>query len=396
MEGSFGEALRRWIRGQPTIPLVGLVLVAYHLAFIATPAPAVDLGFRVTESRYLLAGIDPFLVMSGKVPPIAGLGGANGYSFVSYILILPLTLLDTHVAREIAFVALEVSLVVVSLHLVGGFLGGTSRRMLVAVMVALLGSVFFLQHALNLNYAIIGASATVMALTANWYGRPWQGILGLILVGVKPSFAIPVVLVLLVRREWRVLLPAGAILGGLLVAVSFQLGRNPVDVLLSAASTADYWSTGYENGILAPVWALVAPVAVPLGIIASAGTVVLLRRRLADPVVALAVTFALGIGLFYNHVHAWTAVFPLVLVAAAWSDRSRDARWALVLLMGFMLVPRLVGAIPVEHRDLYIAVHNLVRFGVLFAGVALIVRAAPGLTRPPTLGDQATSAARPT
>jgi hypothetical protein len=371
------------VRDQAPLLIVAALFIGYHIASIVLTQPAVDLSLRVTESRYLVAGIDPYLIMTGDIEPLAGLGWTSAYSFVSYVLILPLTVMESHVARELTFVAFETMLLIVSLRLVGGLVGGISRRMLIALTVGLLGSVFFLQHVWTLNYAIVGASAAVMSLTAGRYGRRWQGVLGLVLIGVKPSFAIPVALVLLARREWRILLPASAILGGLLFVVALRLDRNPVSVLLSAASTADYWSTGYENGVLFPVWGLVAPVAVPLGVVLTAIVVFVLRARLSDPVIGLVVPLALGMGMFYNHVHAWTAAFPIVLVASAWSSESRDAMRALALLLAFMLLARLVGAVPVEHRDLYVAVHNLIRFGGLFVGVALVMRAATATVRTP-------------
>jgi hypothetical protein len=127
-------------------------------------------------------------------------------------------------------------------------------------------------------------------------------------------------------------------------------------------------------------WRFVEPVALLAGVLVSASVVLVARRQVQDPVVALSVSLALGIALFFNQVHAWIAVFPLVMVAAVWSTENRDARRSMLLLLAFATVPRLLGVIPLESRDAFVAVHNLLRFSVLLAGVFLLARAAQVMT----------------
>lgn len=353
-----------------------ITFVAYHVASILTSAPAVDLALRVQEARYFRAGIDPYLVMTGTVPPLPELGTTTAYSFASYLLILPLTFVGSTPGRELLFVAFETTLLVASLRLTARATNGVQSWMLGAVGLGLFGSVFFLQHILNLNYAIVGGAAATLALLAGQRGSWWQGPLGLVLVAVKPSFAIPVALVLLARRDWRTLVIGGGALTAMLLGSSIWLGRNPVSLVLNSSSVADRFNTGYEGGLIYLAWQDLSDVAVPFGIAVCALAIVALRRRLDDDRIALAIALGLGISLFYNHVHAWTGAFPLILIAAALSGCSRQGRAALALLLGFLLVPRLLQFVPLEARDPYMVGHNAVRFGVLLTAVALIARAA--------------------
>jgi hypothetical protein len=363
---------------------VVLLFLAYHLAAIALLKPAVDLGLRVVEARYVRARIDPFLVMTGVEPQLDSIGGTFAYSFVSYLLMLPLTFLDSHVTREIIFVVLEATLLAMSLVMVRLLAGSTPRRMFVALAVCLFGSVFFLQHVQNLNYSVTGAVAATLVFGSERLMRPRSqtmlGALGLVLLAVKPSFAIPVVLVLIARRRWSVLVTGGSVLVLGLLTLSLWLDRNPIVLLLNTSATAERFNSGYENGLLFLFWRFVDPVALPASIIVTAVVVLLARRQVQDPVVALSVSLALGIALFFNQVHAWIAVFPLVMVAAVWSTENKDARRSMLLLLAFALVPRLLGAVPLEYRDAFMAVHNLVRFSILLAGVFLLARAAQVVT----------------
>lgn len=369
-----GSSLRSERRLAAAWVALGVAFLGYHLAFVLAPDPAVDLAFRVGEARYFRAGSDPYLVLTEKLPRIDGIGPTAAYSFVSYLLVLPLTFVSAAAVRELLFVALEGAVFFAGLRMVGRSLTNLQPWMLGIVGASLLGSVFFLQHVQNLNYAIVGSSAATLTIFSRRYGKPWQGVIGLLLVAVKPTFAIPVALIMIARREWRVLTLGGAWLSALLIGAAAWVERNPIRLLLDASNVADRFNTGYEGGLLFLAWNIVAPAAVPVGVALCVLVVAAARNHVSDERVALAVALLLGLSLFYNHVHAWVGVFPLILIAAAGCAYGWEARSALALLLGFVLIPRLLQLAPVGSQDTYMIIHNAARFSILTGAIVLIAR----------------------
>ena len=105
------------------------------------------------------------------------------------------------------------------------------------------------------------------------------------------------------------------------------------------------------------------------------------RKHLANPLVSLVLIITCSVSLFYTQVHAWVSVYPILLIALAGfttqTDRSKKifvvSKLLVLVLIGFLILPRLSGYVADEYRYHYLVAQNLVRFGALwFCAVDLV------------------------
>jgi hypothetical protein len=83
-----------------------------------------------------------------------------------------------------------------------------------------------------------------------------------------------------------------------------------------------------------------------------------------------------GVSLFYNQVHAWIAVYPLLIFAfSAYLDDkiSKPRLISLIALLIFVTTPRLSGVFSELHMDTYLYFHNIVRFSLLWLASGLLI-----------------------
>ena len=227
----------------------------------------------------------------------------------------------------------------------------------------LLLSVFFGQHVLTLNYNLVAALGLVVTFYSIQKGNDAGAVAGLIVCGLKPSIAIPALLYVIVTKRVKVLGWTLLWYIAALAIASAWLGANPFKLLLQLEHAQATYSNGFTDGVLYLLRPILGGEVATFGFVACVATLWLSRRHIYDPISGLAVVSALGIGLFYNHVHAWIIAYPLLIVAVT-DYRTRGASIFPILgLVAFLLIPRLAGIVSGRWIDVYMAVHNLMRFG---------------------------------
>lgn len=249
----------------PAIFAVALAILGYD-AVAARHAFYYGVDFQAVYdgAQALRAHGDPYLAAGFVYPPIAA------------VLLLPVTVLGDHVGA-VGLVVTLAAMLVVALS-TGSLLErrASGRLSALTLLVLALSPNAWLALATG-NFQTLVSAAALASLLLLFRGRPLAGavMLGLA-IGLKPA-VVPFLLVLLLRREWRLLVTACVVAAGanLLAAVAL---RHPADFLtrvlpdvlhgatVTPADNLSIWAVGQRTAglqwTLVPVDLLVLAVAV--------------------------------------------------------------------------------------------------------------------------------------
>ena len=369
--------LRQYVRYYRSVyALMAVVLFACYWLGIARGAGG-DLALRISEAKYFLNGINPYDVFSGRAPPIEAYGDPHAYSPFSYLLASSFTIFDLDVWQNVTFAALDIMCLMGGIALTTRMVGHDRSLAGPFIIAALLCSVFLWQHIWTLNYNLLAAFGLIVSFYGIHRNRRLLCVVGMVIVGVKPSLAIPLFLYLLVSRRWRLLVYGGSAYALALVGVACWIKTTPLAFLLQLIDTQSRLSRlsgGYTDGFLYFLKPYVHEWVTLVAVLIAIVILFLARKWLKDPVCGLMLVICLGIGLFYNHVHAWIIAYPLIVYAVT---QLCDAKASTVLVIApllFILLPRLAGQFSAEARDVYVMIHNVMRFGLLFVACSSVVR----------------------
>jgi hypothetical protein len=235
-----------------------------------------------------------------------------------------------------------------------------------ATLILLLGSVFFWQHVVFLNYNIIVAGSLFVGL---WAAREDKMALSLIagfLIGLKPTVFVPFFVLLLVRGHWRHAVAISVVQSMALAAVCIHLGLSPLDYASQLVETVSAWTRIENYGLLSfAIYSGIEP-GTSLSILIS--TVIILAataRFPGDAISDYALCTFVSLAFYYNNVHAWTMIFPIFSVWAMLYLEERTSLWIGLMLGSFVVVPRLLSLYPQDYSAEIILLHNTLRFAAL-------------------------------
>ena len=339
-----------------------------------------DLMLRVSEARYFMEGINPFYVYIAEVEKIDRLGQPNAYSFISYILMIPFTYLENNLLIKILYSIIDVLMLSASMLMISKICDKKfDLRVFSLIGIILLMSVFFWQHVWTLNYNIF----VLFFVTLYFYGEKIDSktlsILSLVLVGIKPSIAIPLLLYAIVCRKRSVFLTSSLIYIALLLISSLVMSTNPLLIPVQILETQKAFSSGGTDGILLILKPFIANYMPVLSLVLVFTIIFIMRKKIKDNIVlACSLVITLGLSLFYNNVHAWIIAIPMLCFVLI----NRDFKlfiFAGIPLILFLLVPRLAGIVNDQYRDTYFALHNIARFGILYLSLFFLYTIKPSI-----------------
>lgn len=348
--------------------------LAYYVFLSVLPGRGGDFFLRLAESKYFWMGINPYNVYVGAHPGVDGIGQPNAYSFVSYIFLTPLTIFDAGPFSAFLFAFLDISAFIVALYVMRSEHVFSPIAFAVTLMILML-SVFFLQHVWTLNYNIIVAAAL---LTAVWAARKNRLALFLIssfFVGLKPTIFIPFFILLIFRGYWRQAISLGLLQIFALLFACYQMGVVPTAYFAQIVETTEKWTDISNYGILSIIVFVGWNPSVIVSILASALVMALAVWRFDGNLLSdYALCVLVALSLFYNHVHAWVIVFPLLAVWIKFCLEGKEPMWVGVVIVLFLIVPRLMSMYPEGFRDTLVLFHNYIRFGALALGAWYFLR----------------------
>jgi hypothetical protein len=368
--------------------LIFLLPLAIYLYKYQLQEMGADFFLRITEARYFLARINPYDVFMDLKPIVDAYGPKPAaYSFFSYFFAGLLTKITTSLQVQLfIFLCLDYLALVLGIVLfikMNDQLADSSNRpaslhsRVLILTLVLVCSTFFWQHVYFLNYTLISTFGLLLLI----YGLSKKGLilplLGMGLIGLRPSLAIPVFLFLAVNQRWRIL--SLSVAGYLLVLLlsSWRLGANPLELVKQLGDIQRHFSDNlsyyHAEGLLLSLKPFVGTQLTVAAAIITGLIMVHYRKHLSNPLVSILLITACSVSLFYTQVHAWISIYPILLVALSPSVKSKHSIIIIAILIGFLVIPRLSGQIPEEYRYQYIVAHNLVRFGGLWYCVIHLV-----------------------
>lgn len=359
--------------------ILALVL-SYYLYRIIFFNAGGDLMLRVSEARYFMEGINPFYVYIGEVEKIDRLGQSNAYSFISYILMIPFTYIENNLVIKILYSIIDVVMLSASMFMVSKICDKEfDFRGFSLIGIILLMSVFFWQHVWTLNYNVF----VLFFVTLYFYGEKIDSktlsILSLVLVGIKPSIAIPLLLYAVVCRKWSVFLTSSLIYIALLLISSLVMSTNPLLIPVQILETQKAFSSGGTDGILLILKPFIGNYMPVLSLVLVFTIIFIMRNKVKDNIVlACSLVITLGVSLFYNHVHTWIIAIPILCFVLIIRDFKLFVFAGIPLIL-FLLVPRLAGIVDDQYKDTYYALHNIARFGMLYLSLFFLYKVKPSI-----------------
>jgi len=361
-------------RNNKNAVFIALIVAMYlYYIFRVSCGAGGDLDLRISESKYFLAGVNPYDVYVGHVSKINDFGNPNAYSFFSYYFVSPLTLINNVFWQKIIYSSVDMIALVGGIYLTNRLLGISNFSGAIVVAV-LLGSVFFWQQVTTLNYNLIVSFGLLLVFYGIHRGFLALTVLGMIIVGLKPSMAIPVFIYLVFTSRWIPLFMSMTIYFLTLFITSFLIKTSPIDLILQLKDTQFRFSNGYTDGFFFFLKPLLGNSITVFGVLTTIAVIYSFRRQLDDCQNGIEIVVALGLGLFYNHVHAWIIAYPLFLIAIENYRLERSTILPVICIFLFLIVPRLSGLFELQYRDLYIAFHNVLRYSLIFIATFSLIK----------------------
>jgi hypothetical protein len=366
--------------------------LAIYLYNYQTHAIGADLLWRITEAKYFLARINPYDVFIGAIPVISEYGAKPAaYSFFSYFLgglLTTIAVIDRVpilIFICIDFVALVVGIVLINRLIQTAAIAAYSQLPQTnlqnrTLMLILACSTYFWQHVYFLNYTLLSVLGLLLVLYSLSSRSLLTALIGMSLVGLRPSLAIPVFIFLAIGRHWKILTWSTLVYGFVLLITAWWLRTSPLSLLQQLSEVQRIFSDdlGYYHakGMLLILAPYLDPYMTPLSTLITLLVVWHYRAHLTNPIVSLLLMTSCSVSLFYTQVHAWISIYPILLIALF--DRSLKKSLPLVapILIGFLIIPRLSGFVAEEFRYPYLVVQNLIRFGALWYCVIRLVNQA--------------------
>jgi len=344
-----------------------------------------DFLVRIAEAKYFLARINPYEVFVGLKPIISAYGPEPAvYSFFSYLFAAVLTKLSNVSQTQLfVYIVLDFCSLVVGILLLNKITDSHSQQQIcplkqrLKLILVLISSTFFWQHVYFLNYTLVSVFGLILLI----YGiskKSWLvPLIGMGLIGLRPSLAIPVFIYLFFGKHWKILCLSIAEYSGVLLFTSWRLNTRPLRLLEQLAEIQKHFSQnlGYYHaeGAFSILQPLLGPYLAILSVFIVCLIIIRYRTYLSNPLVALVLISACSVSFFYTQVHAWISIYPILLIALFDATRRKSFDPVVCILIGWLVIPRLSGFVPEIYRYDYVVIHNLCRFGALWYAVLTLV-----------------------
>lgn len=362
--------------------------LAIYLYKFYLHALGADLLWRITEAKYFLARINPYDVFTGVIPVISEFGAKPAiYSFFSYFLgglLTTVAALDR--TQILIFICIDFGALVAGVVLVNrlsypsvaahGWLPQQNLQNRI-LMLVLACSTYFWQHVYFLNYTLLSVLGLLLVLYSLSRRSLLTALIGMSLIGLRPSLAIPVFIFLVVGRQWKILTWSTLAYSLVLLLTAWWLRTSPLSLLQQLSEIQRYFSENlsfyHAEGALLILTPYLGPYMTPLSALITFLIMMHYRVYLSNPIVSLLLITACSVSLFYTQVHAWISIYPILLVALINRTAIRSLPLVVPILIGFLILPRLSGYVAEEYRYQYLVIQNLVRFGALWYCVIRLI-----------------------
>jgi hypothetical protein len=360
-------------------PLI-IYLYKYNLHQIGA-----DFLVRVAEAKYFLARINPYDVFVGVKPLVSVYGPEPAvYSFFSYLFAAALTKIsNVSQIQLLIFILIDFGSLMLGALLLNKMIRSKTHnktdplQQIAKLMLVLICSTFFWQHVYFLNYTLIAVFGLILLIYGLANKSCLVPLIGMALIGLRPSLAIPVFLYLFFGKHWKILGLSIFEYLGVLSFASWRLNTGPVELLKQLAEIQSHFSQnlGYfhAEGAFSILQPLLGPYLTVLSTLTVCLIIIRYRRSLSNPLVAIVLISACSVSFFYTQVHGWISVYPILLIALFDAANRRKLDPIVLILIGWLIIPRLSSFVPEMYRYDYVVIQNVCRFGALWYAVLTLV-----------------------
>ena len=205
---------------------------------------------RVWEAKYFLLRINPYDVFIGDVPRKEGFGTSNAYSWFSYYFGALISVIDSAKGQKALYAVLDMALLFGGIRLTEKLCGGSHHHHAPIVIDILLCSVFFWQHVYFLNYNVIAIFGLILVFWGIERPDIRSSVAGMVIIGVKPTLAIPAIICLIMTGRWHILIYSGVIYTMTLLMAAYWVGTSPIDLVLQLNNLQVIETSNHSDGIL--------------------------------------------------------------------------------------------------------------------------------------------------
>lgn len=344
-----------------------------------------DFLVRIAEAKYFLARINPYEVFVGVKPVISVYGPEPAvYSFFSYLFAAAITKIsNVSQIQLLIFIFVDFCSLVLGILLLNNISVPNTHNKIELLQQAaklifvLVFSTFFWQHVYFLNYTLVSVFGLILLL----YGISQKScvvpLIGMALIGLRPSLTIPVFMYLFFGKHWKILCLSVIEFLGVLLLAAWRLNESPLELLKQLAEIQKHFSQdlGYYHaeGAFSILQPLLGPYLTILSIATACLIMIRHRKHLTNPLVAIVLISACSVSFFYTQTHAWIGVYPILLIALLDAAKRKTFDLAVLILFGWLVIPRLSSYIPEVYRYDYVVIHNVFRFGALWYAILALV-----------------------
>jgi hypothetical protein len=352
-----------------------VILCAYWLS-LDSPGAGTDILWRVSEGKYFLQGINPYDVFIGHIPIVDSWGKPATYSFISYIFVFPLTLINNTELILICYSCIDIFCLFAGVLFLNKIINKKLPAVSVLTLVTVAISLITLRHIFYLNYGIIAVFGLLLTVYAIPRKLNYLLIIGVFLVGLKPSLALPMCLYFIFCNYWRALFVTLTVYFILGLFMAIQLSTPLFELIEQLQKTQQFFSGNgfyrYE-GILLFLRPWIMHKMVFIGLILSGAIFLYFRERLKDPIVGIILIITLSLSFFFNQEHAWSMAYPIIFYAAYLCTKIKTAVIPLIITMVFITVPSNYVVLEAAGYINYMNYHNILRFGLLIIAAFWLV-----------------------
>ena len=344
-----------------------------------------DFLVRIAESKYFLARTNPYEVFVGAKPLISAYGPEPAvYSFFSYLFAAVLTKIsNVSQIQLLIFIFIDFGSLVLGILLLNKISVSYTQNKIdlflqaPKLILVLICSAFFWQHVYFLNYTLVSVFGLILVIHGIT-NRSWLvPLIGMALIGLRPSLAIPVFIYLFFGKQWKILCLSIVEYFAVLWFASWRLKTGPVDLLKQLAKIQKHFSQDLGYYHAEGAFSILQPIFGPYLSILSILTVCLIifryRAHLSNPLLAIVLISACSVSFFYTQVHAWISIYPILLIALFDAAKRKKLDLVVWILIGWFVIPRLSSFVPELYRYHYVVIHNVCRFAVLWYAVFTLV-----------------------
>ena len=337
----------------------------------------VDVLWRVTEAKYVLMRINPFDIFMGKIPADLNIGKPAVYAPVSYLFMIPFTFVESKKFILYLYTGLDLFCLCCGIYIIRKSLNVNYDWKDALVLFIIFVSILRLDHIVYLNYGLISVFGLILFFLGQQKNSPVFMVLGIILVSLKPSLLLPLIILLIIKKNFFTLALLLFINIILISVVGVLVDSSILNLIFQMREAqAIFSANGFFRweGILVVLKPFIGNRITLFGVVGCLLYIFAVHRYANGLFAKLTITVVASLTFFYNQEHAWIMVYPLIAYCIYFLSLEKKIAFIFFVLLIFMWMPSMYVQIESKGYGNYMSYHNLFRFSALLVVSTLLLK----------------------